>query len=184
MTRLSQNTFAVAGLILLGAAGACSRDAAPTSARGAVGTTLALHTVSAAPAGAAVADSPLPDDDDHGHGRFGRIGRADIDSLTVDVTKVEVLAARADTENAADSAAEAQADTGRHGDNDADDDHENDERTWLSLDVTAGGHLDLLRLPDSAQTGVTIATGTLPPGTITGDGKIILSPILRVHDGR
>lgn len=107
------------------------------------------------------------DKDGHGPFFFGRIHRADIDSLTLDVTKVEVLEVNPDSENAADSAAEAKADSGkgRHEDEDDRDDHENDERTWVSLDVTAGGHLNLLSLPDSAKDGLTIATGTLPAGT-------------------
>jgi hypothetical protein len=166
MMRTRPYILAVAACGLLVAAVACSRDGSPTTPAGAVQASVTLAS-SAGPAAAAAQPGPLAEDGDgeHGFGGFGRIGKADIDSLMVDVSKVEVLAATADTENAADSAAEAAAGSGRRGDNDADDDHENDERTWVSLDVTAGGHLDLLMLPDSTQTGVTIATGALPPST-------------------
>jgi hypothetical protein len=166
MTRTRPNTLAVATFGLLVAAGACSRDLALTKPAGAVQAAVTLAS-SALPAAAPAQPGPVAGDGDGGHGfsGFGRIGKADVDSLTVDVSKVEVLAANPDTESAADSAAEAAADSGRRGGDDADDDHENDEKTWVSLEVTAGGHLDLLMLPDSTQTGVTIATGALAPGT-------------------
>jgi len=163
MKRTHAYLTALAGLGLVAAA-ACSRDMAPTAA-GLVRADVAVHSATASPAGAAAADSTLQaDHNDHGRWPwfFGRLRRSDVDSLTVDVTKAEVLAVTPDTEDAADSAAEAMADSGRRGDHD--DDHENDERTWVSLDVTAGGHLDLLHLPDSAAAGLTIATGTLPAG--------------------
>lgn len=151
------------------AATACSRDTMLTGARGAVPVSMTLQSVSASPLAAAAVLGMLSEDGDSGRGTgmFGRISKADVDSLTVDVTKVEVLQVNPDSENAADSAAEAKADSGKGKgeDNDADDDHENDERTWVSLNVTAGGHLNLLKLPDSASAGLTIATGTLPPGT-------------------
>ena len=172
----------LAALGLVGAA-ACNHEVMPTGAAGAVRAVVALHagtSGSTAPTasdrGGLGADTGMVSDtlrmdngDKDGHGPFffGRIHRADIDSLTLDVTKVEVLEVNPDSENAADSAAEAKADSGkgRHEDEDDRDDHENDERTWVSLDVTAGGHLNLLSLPDSAKDGLTIATGTLPAGT-------------------
>jgi hypothetical protein len=160
MRSTHQYLMAACGFALLAAVAACGRDLTGAAAAGR--TSVALHSV-AAPAAA----GPLTNDGDHdGHGMrgFGRIGKADIDSLTVNVTKVEVKAEMPDPENAADSAAEARADRGKHEDGDRGDDHENDERTWVSLDVTAGGHLNLLKLPDSASGGLTIATGTLAPG--------------------
>ncbi len=168
-THLSWPAFAALGLMV--AVAACSRDMAPTAAAGLVPAAVTMASSSTSPgvfgAGMAGDTARMPADSDDGHGGMlflGRISRSDVDSLTVNVTKVEVLAATPDTENAADSAAEMKADSGRHEDNDADDDHENDERTWVSLDVTAGGHLNLLQLPESASAGLTIATGTLAPG--------------------
>jgi hypothetical protein len=123
----------------------------------------------------------MPADSNDGDGHrffFGRIAVSDVDSLTLNVTKVEVLAAMSDSENAADSAAEAKADSGRNGDNDADDNHENDERTWVSLDVTAGGHLNMLNLPDSAKSGITVAVGTLAAGTYKHVRLFVTDPMI------
>ncbi len=166
-THLSLPAFATLGLLV--AVAACSRDMAPTAAAGLVPAAVTMASRSTSPgvfgAGMAGDTVHMPADSDDGHGGMlflGRIAPADVESLTVNVTKVEVLATTADTENAADSAAEMKADSGRH--EDSDDDHENDEKTWISLDVTAGGHLNLLSLPDSAQAGLTVAIGTLPAG--------------------
>ncbi len=168
MTRKHLTLSAFAGLGLLVAGAACSHDLSPTATAGLVPTAVKMASTSTSTgvfgAGMAGDTVHMPADSDDGHGGMlflGRIAPADVESLTVNVTKVEVLAMTPDTENAADSAAEAKADSGRHED---DDDHENDERTWISLDVTAGGHLNLLDLPDSAKDGLTVAVGTLPAG--------------------
>ena len=158
---------ALAALGLLAAVAACSRDASPTAAQGLVPAAVTMAAASMPVLGAGMpADTfPMPRDSDDGHGHwffFGRIRASDIDSLTLDVTNVEVLAATPDSENAADSASECLAD--RDGDHDADGCHGGDERTWVSLDVSAGGHLDMLDLPDSASAGLTVATGKLAPG--------------------
>lgn len=174
-----QYLLAVCGLGLLSAVAACSRDL--TGSARAVATSVALHSVAAPAAAAPAKAGPLADDGDHnGHGMsgFGRISKADIDSLTVDVTKVEVLAANPDSEHAADSTAETKADSGKHEDGDRGDDHENDERNWVSLDVTAGGHLNLLSLPDSASAGLTIATGTLAPGVYKHVRLFVTNPMI------
>jgi hypothetical protein len=183
--RMKQSYGFLATLAALGLAGAaaCNHEVMPTGAAGAVRAVVALHAGTVASTGPSGSDwfgggadtgwvrdtLKMGGDDWDRHGRFffGRIHRADIDSLTLDVTKVEVLQVNPDSENAADSAAEAAADSGKgwHEDGDDRDDHENDERTWVALDVTAGGHLNLLSLPESASAGLTIATGTLPPGT-------------------
>lgn len=153
---------------LFAAAAACSHDAMLTGAAGAVQASVSLKMGSGT---ASVVTTPfglLADEGDsgrggqhHGMNETGRISRSQIDSLVVDITKVEVRAELPDTENAADSAAEAKADSEKSHE---DDDHENDERTWVSLDVVGNGHLNLLKLPDSASAGITIATGTLAPG--------------------
>jgi hypothetical protein len=174
-----QYLLAACGLGLLSAVAACSRDL--TGSAGAVPTSVALHSVAAPAAAAPASAGPLADGGDRdGHGMpgFGRIRKADIDSLTVDVAKVEVLAANPDSENAADSAAETMADSGKHEDQERGDDHENDERTWISLDVTAGGHLNLLKLPDSASGGLTIATGTLAPGPYKHVRLFVTNPVI------
>ncbi len=107
---------------------------------------------------------PMLDGADSGGGHFpmfgGHLSRSNVDSLTVDVTKVEVLAATPDSENAADSASE-HADSSHEDE----DDHEEDERTWVQLDVTGNGHINLLKLPDSASAGIEVASGMLAPGT-------------------
>ncbi len=195
MTHTFRRLLAAAGLVLAGVVAACSHDMT-TGAPGAVRTVVALHAVStgttSGPSLAAMDDSggmridtgKVCDDDRDCHGPFsvGKISKADVDSLTVDVSKVEVLQVQMDTnksdsaeakEDSAKSASDSaemkedsteRADTAR-GEGDRGDDHENDERTWISLDVTAGGHIDLLNLPDSAKAGITVATGSLPAGT-------------------
>ncbi len=189
MNHLYRKTLLVAGAGLLAAAAACSHDMTPTGARGAVPASIRLVSASPTP-GAPVASiiGLMADDGDSGHADSGegrgedfhnQISLSNVDSLTVDVSKVEVKAAVADSENAADSAAEKSGDDERceeqreHDSMPADtacahmggDDHENDEATWVSLDVTAGGHVNLLKLPDSASAGITVASGTLAPGT-------------------
>ncbi len=170
-----------AGVGLFAVAAACSHDLTPTATPGAVRASVALvQSNSTSPAASVL--GLLADEGDSGHtgmGFHGRINLADVDSLTVNVTKVEVHVEVPDTENAADSAAEKNGDDERceelreHDSMPADtacarsggEDHENDEATWVKLDVTAGGHVNLLKLPDSASAGITIATGTLAPGT-------------------
>ncbi len=188
MKSLYRNTLLAAGVGLFVAAAACSHDMTPTGARGAVPASLSL---AALPSTATTTASPvglLSDDSDTGHtgmggGPHGPIARTDVESLTVNVTKVEVLQeipdsaqakqdsadavedslekAHPDSNDAHEDSIEAKADTLRdeHGD------HEDDERAWVSLDVTGGGHLNLLKLPDSASAGITFASGTLPAGT-------------------
>ncbi len=172
----------------LAAAVACSHETMPTSAVGAVQASVTLQMRSTSPGPIASVLGPLADDrDDTSHGTpHQRISKADVDSLTVDVTKVEVLAetsdsaearedsaraaeakedsaeaAKPDSNDAKEDSAEAKSDTARREGGD----HENDERTWVSLDVTGGGHINLLKLPDSASAGITFASGTLAAGT-------------------
>ncbi len=153
--------FSAAALLLA----ACSQDRTSLSSTGPGAPVLASVAISQGTLSGMTASllGPMLDGPDSG-GHFPMFGprltRADVDSLTVDVTKVEVLAATPDSENAADSAAE-KADS-MHED---EDDHENDERTWVQLDVTGNGHLNLLKLPDSASNGIEVASGTLAPGT-------------------
>ncbi len=170
------------GVALVAALAACSRDLAmsTTGSPGAVPATMSLQMGSGASVFAPASSSgPMASDSDENHNpmNFLRLRDSDVDSLTVNVTKVEVLAASPDTENAADSAAEAKADSGRHEDED-DNDHEEDERTWVTLDVTGGGHLNLLMLPDSASAGIAFASGTLAPGTYKHVRIFVTDPML------
>ncbi len=169
----------LAAAALLGAAAACSSDRAMRPASGGAPVALSL---AAAPASASIAGTMagiLVGDfgDTAGFGQFsdgdghqwmgwpGRVRPSEVDSLIGTVTKVEVLTAMSDSENAADSAADsAKADSGR-GDDDENDDFEEREFGWTSLSIVGSGVLDFVHLPDSAQAGLTVASGTLPPGT-------------------
>lgn len=101
----------------------------------------------------------------HWHGWAGWMRVKDVDSLIVTVTKLEVLTALADSEDAADSAADSTAaDSARGHDDDDHDDFEEREFGWTQLAIVGDGHLDLIHLPDSTQAGLMFATGTLPAG--------------------
>ena len=185
MNHRYRNILVVAGVGLFAAAAACSHDVLPTGAPGAVRASFTLARGTGSATSIASIIGVMADGGDSSHsdsnptwvGDHGRISLSNVDSLTVNVTKVEVKAEVPDTEDAADSAAEHSADDERCEDRShdsmpadtacarqGDDDHEEDEKTWVSLDVTGGGHIDLLKLPDSASGGITIATGTLAPG--------------------
>jgi len=163
----SRNLLALGGLSLLAAAG-CSRDmtSAATSAKSGVPVAVRLTSVQASTAGAPVvpmADEGPGGDGDHNPGEFGRVRLSDVDSLMVTVTKVEVRVPLPDAEDQADQAAETNSEHAQAGDED--DDHEQDEVGWDTLDIVGGGHVDLIHLPTDAGSGLTVASGTLPPGT-------------------
>jgi hypothetical protein len=115
----------------------------------------------------------------HWRGWWGWMRARDVDSLVVTATKLEVLAALPDSEDAADSLADSvSADSGwRHGDNDADD-WEQREFGWTELPVVGDSELDLIHLPDSAAAGLPIATGTLPPGRYRHVRLFITNPMI------
>jgi len=187
---LTRGALALSGLCLLAAVG-CSRELTsaastatpPGQARVAVRFASAVASPAGAPA-APLADEGFGGGEDH-HEEFGRVHRADIDSVIVTVTKIEVRVPLPDTENAADSAAEAAKDSAHARGDDDDDDHENDEVGWDSLAIVGNGHLDLVHLPDSAKGGLTVASGSLPPGTyrhvrvfVTGPKIYFKNPIV------
>lgn len=179
-TMTSRNLFALGGLCLLAAAG-CSRDmtsAAGSSQKGQVPVTVRLASAAMPQAGVPVA--PLADGGWGGGGRdqdeFGRVHRSDVDSLIVTVTKVEVRVPLADVEDQADEAAETNSDNAKAGDDD--DDHEQDEVGWDTLDIVGGGHLDLIHLPTDAGSGLTVASGTLPPGTYRHVRVFVTGPMI------
>jgi hypothetical protein len=114
----------------------------------------------------------------HWHGWWGWMRAHNVDSLIVTATKLEVLSARPDTEDAADSATEAaRADSGEHHGDD-DDDWEEREFGWTDLAVVGDGHLDLMHLPDSAAGGLPIATDSLPAGTYRHVRLFITNPMI------
>jgi len=115
----------------------------------------------------------------HWHGWWGWMRTHDVDSLTVTVTKLEVLTALADSENAADSAADSTAADSAHGAHGDNDNHDWEQREfgWTVIPVDSA-HLDLIHLPDSAAAGVKIATGTLPAGTYRHVRLFIVNPTI------
>jgi hypothetical protein len=183
----------LAALAGLGAAAACSSDLAttPSSANGTVPVTVRLASATVpANAGTTIGvtgDFSHPggqgDFGDgmghHWHGWWGWMHRPAVDSLIVTVTKVEVLAAIPDTEDAADSVADSvAADSGRHGDDDGPWDWEQREFGWTDLAISGSGHLDLIHLPDSTAAGLTVASGSLPEGTYRHVRLFVTSPMI------
>jgi Domain of unknown function (DUF4382) len=186
---------------LLGATAACSSDLAtrPTAAGGGSnGGTVAtapvalrLNASSTSSAGTTATGSLSGSFDMGGFGDFGdgmghhwrgwpgRVRPSMVDSLIVTVSKVEVLVATPDSENAADSAADsARVDSmAHHGDDDGDD-WEQTEWGWTSLDIVGSGVLDLVHLPDSTTAGLTVASGTLPPGTYRHVRLFVTTPMI------
>jgi hypothetical protein len=179
----SRNLLALGGLCLLAAAG-CSRDmtSAAASSRKGPQVPVTVRLAAAVVPQAGTPASPLADGgwggggEDHNQDELGRVHRADIDSLIVTVTKVEVRVPLADAEDPADEAAETHSDNAKAGDDD--DDHEQDEVGWDTLDVTGGGHLDLIHLPTDAASGLTVASGTLAPGTYRHVRVFVTSPMI------
>jgi len=183
----------IAAAALLGGAAACSSDLTTPSGSGTAASAPVALGLSAAPssAGAASLSGALSGDfglgagfgwfgDGMGHrweGWPGRVRPSDVDSLIVTVTKVEVLAATPDSETAADSAADTSQAWGRH---DPDDTAgmEEHEWGWVSLAVVGSGELDLVHLPDSAAAGLTVASGTLPPGTYRHVRLFVTDPMI------
>lgn len=116
----------------------------------------------------------------HWRGWWGWMRARDIDSLIVTVSKVEVLAALPDTEDAADSAADTANAGSHHGDNDADDstEFEQHEFGWVQLDTAGGTHLDLVHLPDSTGPALLVASGTLPAGSYRRVRLFLTNPLI------
>ena len=182
---ISRNLFALGGLCLLAAG--CSRDmtSAALSSQKGPQARVAVRLASAATSQAGAPVAPLADGgwgggDQADQDEFGRVHLSDIDSLIVTVTKIEVRVPLPDTENAADSAAEAAKDSAhaRSDDDDDDHEHENDEVGWDSLAIVGSGHVDLIKLPDSASGGLTVASGTLAPGTYRHVRMFVTGPMI------
>ena len=116
-------------------------------------------------------------DGHHWMGWPGRVRPSQVDSLIVTVTKVEVLTAMSDSENAADSGADsAKADSGK-GDDDGED-FEEKEFGWTTLSVVGSGTLDLVHLPDSASAGLMVASGSLPAGKYKHVRLFVTNPMI------
>jgi Domain of unknown function (DUF4382) len=180
---------------LLGAAAACSSDLAmrpgSSAATAPVAFSLASSSSSGSASSAMTGSLSGGFDRGGGFGDFGdgmghhwmgwpgRVRPSMVDSLIVTVSKVEVLVATPDSENAADSAADsARVDSmAHHGDDDGDD-WEQSERDWTSLDIVGSGVLDLVHLPDSATVGLTVASGMLPPGTYRHVRLFVTQPMI------
>lgn len=81
----------------------------------------------------------------------GPVALGNVASITMLVTRVDALPAAADTA---------------------------DEAAWVSLDVTAGGEIDLLALPEAAAGGLTLARGELPAGTYSSVRLFIEDPTI------
>lgn len=189
----------LAAAALLGAAAACSSDrsaiggatgpgsplvgGAPVAMRiasvsGTTGAGTAVAADNGGFGGWAWGQGDLGDGDGHHwHGWTGWVRRSLVDSLIVTVSKVEVLAAIPDTENAADSAADSAQAANGHGDDDHDD-FEEHEFGWDTLAIVGSGHLDLAHLPDSASAGLTVASGTLAAGTYRHVRLFITGPMI------
>ena len=190
----------LAAAALLGAAAACSRDAA-SSGTGLVGgggianqasLTVRLASVTTS-SGADTVMGGIPSSDfggpsgfngpggignfgdgmgHHWHGWWGWNNIRYVDSLVVTVTKLEVLTAIPDSENAADSVADSlEADSAKG--------HDWSQREWgwIQLPVDSA-HLDLIHLPDSAAAGIPVATDTLPAGTYRHVRLFIINPMI------
>ncbi len=156
---------------------ACSKDVASTAAGPGTATQapVSVRLASVAASSSSTTLAGMLTGDFNGNGGFGDFGDGmghhwrgwwgwmrlhDVDSLIVTATKIEVLTALPDSENAADSLADSvSADSGGHGD------WEQREFGWTQLPILGSGHLDLIHLPDSAAAGLPVATGTLPAGT-------------------
>jgi hypothetical protein len=206
MMRLTRHAWLTSGaLALLVAGAACSRDATTGTGPGANKALLSVRlaagsssssltgaTATAILGGISAADFGGPGGFD-GPGGFGDFGDGDghhwsgwwgwmrarnVDSLVVTATKVEVLAAMPDSEDAADSLADSvRADSlGHRGDNDADD-WEEREFGWVTLPVDSE-HLDLMHLPDSAAAGIPVAKGPLTPGKYRHVRLFIVNPMI------
>ena len=197
MIRSLRPTWLTTGaLALLVAIAACSHDAAGPAGNQAR-MTVQLASVSTASAGALGARATLggiPASDFGGLGGFGDFGdgmghhwhgwwgwarASKVDSLIVTATKLEVLTAVSDSEDAADSIADSvsAASGGSHGDDDGDD-WEQREFGWTQLPILGDGHLDLMHLPDSAAAGLPVATGTLPAGRYRRVRLFITDPMI------
>jgi hypothetical protein len=181
-------------LALLVGAAACSRDATNLNST-AGGAPMAVQVTSSGATGGAASMAGLLTGfsaNDNGGPGFGDFGDGmghhwrgwwgwtrvrDVDSLIVTVARVEVLAAVPDSEDAADSAADsASADSAGHHHGDRDWDRR--EFAWIQLALAGSGHLDLIHLPDSAAAGLSVATGTLPPGTYRHVRLFVTNPMI------
>ncbi len=116
----------------------------------------------------------------HWRGWWGWTRTRDVDSLIVTVTKVEVLTALSDSEDAADSAADSLAadSAGHHHDDDDSSDFEQREFGWTDLAIAGSGHLDLVHLPDSTAAGLPVASGTLPAGSYRHVRLFVTNPTI------
>ena len=188
-TALSSAVLALGGFCLLAAAVSCSRDLTSAGRNGNLATQapVSVRLVSLAPAGVApLADDGMPGGMGGDADEFGRVQLSQIDSLIVTVTKVEVRVpvpdsaeAKGDSAEAKADSAEMKADSAHRGDDQEDEDeHENDEVGWDTLNVTGGGHLNLVKLPDSAKAGIQVASGTLPPGTYRHVRIFVTKPMI------
>jgi len=200
MRRLAHGIPFAAGLALLAGATACSKDAASTAAgpgagpSGAIKAPLSVNLASTSSSSSAGANvyTGIMEGGFFGNGGFGDFGDGDghhwrgwwgwtrtrdVDSLIVTVTKLEVLTAFADSENAADSMADSVKADSVTADSDRGRDWGEREWGWTSLPIDSA-HLDLIHLPDSAAAGIKIATGKLPAGTYRHVRLFIINPTI------
>lgn len=198
MKTTRRTLLAFGALAAFGVAAACSRDGGtgPATANGArVLMRLAAGSSSTALGGVAgAATSILTGDFGGGNSGYGDFGDGmghhwrgwwgwtrtrDVDSLIVTVTKVQVLTALSDSENAVDSVADSlAADSAHHGDDDDAHDFEQREFGWTDLAVAGSGHLDLVHLPDSTSAGLPVAAGTLPAGSYRHVRLFVTNPLI------
>jgi hypothetical protein len=186
----------LAAFATLGGSAACSSEAASRLAGNGAGVPVTLRLASVSSTATSTNSATLPASsfagpltgdfsgsrgfgdfgDGMGHhwrGWWGWMRTNDVDSLVVDVTKVEVLAMLPDTEDAADSVADT-ATAARFGHRDDDDSSgwQEHEWGWIQLDVTDGGHVDLTHLPDTSGTGTNAPGGVVPPGIAVATGTL------------
>ena len=187
----------LAAAAVLGATAGCSSDLATRPSTSSPSTadrapvTFSLAQASASSGAAASITSILSGDfggpggygdfgDGVGHhwrGWWGWLRPRDVDSLVVTVSKVEVLAALPDSEDAGDSLADSVA-AGSAGPRADHDDDEQREYGWVQLDTAGGTHLDLLHLPDSTGPALLVASGALPAGSYRHVRLFLTNPLI------
>lgn len=85
----------------------------------------------------------------------GPVALDNVASITLDITRVDALPAQADTAS---------------------------ETAWISLEVTAGGQINLLALPAADEGGLTLARGELPAGTYSNVRLFVENPTITLRD--
>lgn len=86
---------------------------------------------------------------------IGPVALGNVASITMNITRVDALPAAVDTAN---------------------------ESAWISLNVDAGGEIDLLALPAAAEGGLTLARGELPAGTYSNVRFFVQNPTITLRE--